>query len=437
MSLAAFTFTGRARPVVELGIGDVHAGGGQARWDVARWDNDTARWAGQEPTWLDITCNVHQLRLEYGRRRTTERFVVGAATVLVDNASGWADPNANDEPGVLTVRPGRSIRVSIDHAVYGRRVLWRGFVDLMTPTYHPTLEDTVELAGIDALGEVNRTKVKPQPAPIGGGDTATQRMHRILNLAVWAMERRDISPSAEPLVADTLGGQIADMLGQTADSAGGSVFGDYEGRVAFRPRDWQTYTPDTPVDATIGNVDPTDICPTQWQRPFARADIATRAIMGRDLETAVVVDDPDGITRYGVEPFERVDLLTQRDSSLQMLAQRVLRIRGAATAPRVRSVSLDAETADNALDLMASVDVYRPSRYRCRLELDRGLVFDEDYFATGVVHTMTPDAWTLELNLDAAAPFAAAGGRWDGAYWDLAVWADVARAVRDLIGAAA
>lgn len=136
----------------------------------------------------------------------------------------------------------------------------------------------------------------------------------------------------------------------------------------------------------------------------------------------VILDDPEGQLLYGIEPFERTDLLTESVSDLEMLARRILRTRSAAHSPRVRSVSLDARTSQAALDLMATVDVYDPSRYRCRLELDRGLVFDEEYFATGVAHEVTPNGWTLELNLDSAVPFEAVGGRWDGAYWDQALW---------------
>jgi hypothetical protein len=138
----------------------------------------------------------------------------------------------------------------------------------------------------------------------------------------------------------------------------------------------------------------------------------------------VILDDPEGQTLYGIEPFERTDLLTETLATLELLAKRILRTRSAENSPRVRSVSLDARTATNVLDLMATVDVYEPSRYRCRLELDRGTVFDEDYFATGVVHEVTPKAWTLELNLDSAAPFEAVGGRWDSSGWDVSLWAD-------------
>jgi hypothetical protein len=425
MALAEFTFTSRARPVIEIAVGDVRTAVGTARWDTARWDNPAATWAGDNPDWLDVTCHGMRFTCEYGRQRTTDRFIPGVATVIVTNATGWADPDTVDEPGVLSMRPGRAIRLGVVHAVYGYRCLFRGFIDAIVPMYDADELDVVQLDCVDALAEVNRAKLKPISSPSYAGESASARTTRILDLAQWSASARDIRPSSELLTASDMGGQVADLLGQVADSAGGSVFGDLEGRVAFRPRDWQTFPPGTPPDGTIGNVAPGDVCPTRWERPFARADITTRAIVGRDPATAVVADDPDGIAKYGIEPFERTDLLTQSDNSVSLLALRALRTRSWSTAPRVRSVSLDAATAAAALDLMSTVDVYRPSRYRCRLTYPppRGPVFDAEYFATGVSHEVTPSSWTLELNLDVAAPYVAVGGRWDQAQWDLALWA--------------
>jgi len=869
MSLAAFTWTTRARPFVEVGIGDSRTPAPAARWDVQRWDAADALWSGVDPSWLDVTCDARSFDCEYGRARTTDRFVPGVASVIVDNSSGWADPGGDPTPGVLNMRPGRSIRMGVDHELHGRQILFRGFVDAMNPTYDPVDADTVELVCIDALGEVNRAKLVPASSPVGAGDTADVRVARLLDLVGWATAKRDLDASSLELVGDELGGQVADLLGQAAESGGGSVFGDYNASVVFRGRDWQTFVPDVPVDATIGNVEPghivpgtpevpgyfigdgtathyvstpdandlvmdgdvrwtcrvrddstetttsrlitakqdrnaarldyrlghtyltgtnvtgyptglaspqivaavgvrsaigttppgadvyigadlvgvnpgsqaltlrgqflrstdgttwtnvgalgaavradtlsyngpdplnvglwwlgriywsqietrnrarlvfpgvvgnylgvpdaanlditgdveivarltfndigatnqgvvskhgaytlylnvatavgaifffadapgtsvfasstshgfvsgqtywvkmtravatglvsfykandsptepttwtaigtqtpagsagktiavsayrvdigqrydgalpftgriargivrngiagtvvldvsennagklvtattfvattgqtvtisttpphaivqpqpdrvvwrfdandypgtgtsyvdprgrtwtlsaagaivpkvpevppvvvpADVCPIGWERPFARADIATRVIIGRDLQTAQVLDDADAQVLYGIEPFERTDLLTANDAEITSLGTRILVTRSAATAPRIRAVSFDARTADNVLDLLSTVDVYRPSRYRCRLRYPRGDVFDKEMFATGVAHHITPGAWTLELNLDVAEPFAAAGGRWDRDRWDRAAW---------------
>jgi hypothetical protein len=461
MTVSAFDFTDRARPIVQIGVGDSRTGYGRV-WDTARWDTD-AEWSGLEPDWLDVSCDTRSSRIGYGRRAVTDRFVVGEASIVVDNTTGWADPNVLDALAELTVRPGRQIRVAVIHETFGLCVLFRGYIDAMIPTYLPDESDAVELVCIDALGEVNRAKLVALEIPVGASEGGADRINRILDAVGWVP--RDVSPSVEPLIATDMGGQVADLLGATADSVGGVVFGDMAGRVAFRGINWMSHRPTDPIDGTIGNgvsepnrvtfaelnylffgdqvvfgVTATDdVCPTAWERPFARADIATRVIVGRD-EPAIRVqlDDDTGIEKYGIEPFERTDLLTQSDLTLTRIGARILTTRGESTAPRIRSVSLDAGTSNGALDLMSTVDVYRPSRYRCRLELPRGTVFDDVYFATGVAHDITRTSWTLQLNLDVAEPFAVPGGRWDGDIWDTAMWADLAPLIaeaRDLIGA--
>jgi Collagen triple helix repeat (20 copies) len=291
VSLAQFTFTDRAVPIVQLGTGDTRTPVGQAVWDVSRWDEPSATWAGTEPTWHDITCETQSYQCAYGRQRSMDRFTVGLAQVIVDNSTGWADPNTVAGTNVLTVRPGRAIRMGVIHAVHGVHWLFRGFVDAVTPTYDPSDPDHVQLDCIDALGEVNRAKfVVTELAP--AGETIDKRINRVLDLTEWSPLKRDVHPTGDTLIESDMSGQAADLLGQAAESGGGVVFGDLEANVAYRGLDWMTFPPGTPPDGTIGNVDPGDVCPTKWERPFARADITTRAIFGRGAPSTGVAGPP-------------------------------------------------------------------------------------------------------------------------------------------------
>ena len=412
MTLARFTFTDRVRPVVEVGIGSSTIALGQARWSVSRWNDAAATWAGSEPTWRDVTCFVQQVNVSLGRTRTTEPFTVGRAEVVADNSTGWADePPFEDDP-ILTLRPGRALRIGVVHETLGLRWLYRGFLDELDPLYDPVRQDVVILRGIDALGEVNRAKLIADPAPTGDGETATARIIRTLDKAKWIADKRVVESSSAPLVATDLGGQVADLLGRSADSVGGAVYGDTNGNVVFRNRDWQTFLAGTPPDAVIGNVDAGDVCPTSWVRPYARADITTRVILDRSLPAGAAdtparqYDDLPAQTLYGIEPYERLDLWTKTDADLDTLGNRLLRTRGAATAPRIRSVSLDARTGDDVVDLLTTADPYKPSRYLCRLEELRGLVFTAEHFVTGIRHEMVAGRWSADLDLDVAAPYA-------------------------------
>ena len=413
-----FTFTQRAAPFCEVGFDDVRVGHTAAKWDHHAWDTPLAKWSGVEPSWRDVSCEVWEASCEYGRASLTDRYVPGQANIIARNLDGWGDPQQSG------LRPGRAIRFGVDHVEHGRVVLFRGFIDAVVPVYDPSHTPTVELQCIDALAEVNRATLLAFPEPYPGqGDLPHERIATILTRARWPESKRDLKQSSVALMADAQGGQVADLLGRIADSSGGAVWGDKEARIGFRSRDWQMFNPVTPVDATLGNVEPTDVCPGTWERPFDRASISTRVVFGRDPETAIVQDDDEGMALYGMESLERLDLLTLSDADIVSLAARTLATRSHTTMPRVRSVSLDARMGPRQLDVMTLADPFTPTHYRCRLvEQDGRLVFDDRYMTTALAHTITADVWQLEMNLDLAAPYAVAGGRWDQAGWDQATW---------------
>jgi hypothetical protein len=74
-----------------------------------------------------------------------------------------------------------------------------------------------------------------------------------LNVAKWPNAARSIDTTGVTMLATVLGDQAADLLAITAESVGGAVYGDENGRVVFRGRDWQLYPPDEPVAWTVGN----------------------------------------------------------------------------------------------------------------------------------------------------------------------------------------
>ena len=432
-------------PWAELGIGDTRSPTGQATWDGARWDDDAARWASTEPTWLDVACHVHGADSDAGRNRVLERFRPGGAEVVLRNLDGWADLNPPPTPpAVLPLRPGRQFRYGVDTPT-GRHILFRGYIDEAVPLYQPYGTDVVQCGCIDALGEAGRAALDAG-ALVGDGETVTARVGRILDARQWAPTYRDLQPSSVRLAATDLGGAVVDQLGRAADSAGGAVFGDLAGRIAFRARDWQTYVPGTPPDFTVGNVEAADICPGSWELSFRRHDVTTVARMGRSADSHVTVTDELGRLLVGFEPFTRSDLTPLDDAMLTTLANRVLEVRNVDTMPRIEAVTLDAATdpGDGRLvELMATARPEIPTRIRCRLRARDGRpVFDVEMFVTAVRHQITDTGrWGCRLALDAAAPFAAAGGRWDQAGWDRSLWSDVpalvadARRLLELIGA--
>ena len=257
-------------------------------------------------------------------------------------------------------------------------------------------------------------------------ETADLRVHRILDEAGWSAELRDVHPTAVRLVDTDLGARAVELLDDAANSSGGVVYGDSEGRVVYRQMDWAQFDPARPVDATIGNVDPDDVCPSGWERSFQMADIATRVIAGRKGSVAQQFDDPDSQAIYGVETYAKTDLSTFNDLDITALGERWLTVLSPELMPRVSAVLLDAGTDPATRDLCAIADPRTPTRLRCRHRRPDGtIVFDTEYFVTSITHAIDPANWTVRLGLDDATPYQMIGDRWNQANWNSAVWAGV------------
>lgn len=360
----------------------------------------------------------------------------------------------------LRLRPGRAIRVGVVHQTLGTRWLYRGFIDAIEPVDDPEDWSTVKLSCIDSLGEGGRAKL-PAAEESGAGEEAHTRFTRTLDTIQWPGTLRSVSTSAiRPLYAAALEGQVVDLLRQTAESEGGWAFGDTDGRIVLQHRDWLYHAVNDPVDAIIGNLsgdffemllesgdfmlledgdellleagNPTGVCPGRWTRTFDRRDITTRVILDRDLPAGVdalepvVADDLQAQILYGIEPFERLDLWTQNTGDLQQIAGRILATRSAnVSMPRVQGVELAGSTGDDAVDLMSSLSIFTPSRYRGLLITERGVVFDDNFFAVGVIHDMSSEEWTADISLDKSFPFSVldpADYIWDTARWDRSLW---------------
>ena len=163
-----------AAPWAQLGLGDSRNPAGQARWDRSRWDAPDALWAGTEPTWLDVSCEVHSAESDTGRpgRGTVP---AGVAEVVLRNVDGWADLTVPAvPPALLPLRPGRQFRYGVDTPT-GRHILFRGYIDEAVPLYQPYGTDVVQCACIDAVGEAGRAALDPLAAPVGDGETVTAR----------------------------------------------------------------------------------------------------------------------------------------------------------------------------------------------------------------------------------------------------------------------
>lgn len=432
MPVSRFSFTERARPVVEVGFGasstTTSAG---ARWDVDEWDESGfAEWAGVEPTWIDASEFCQQVDTQAGRERVTDTVRAGRAVFLFGNDSGWADPNATPGDGEPQLTLGQQIRVGVYHSAFGYCWKFRGFIDDIEPVWDADADAVVAVRAIDALSESGRATVA-KLTPEADGETATDRIATILDEAPWTESKRIIDTVATELIEATLDGKAIDLLRRSAESVGGWVFGDTDGNVVFRGPSWLNGAAVLNPQVTVTNdpaiSEPVTACASSWSRPARRRDITARVVVSTTADDAVpeVYESQTVIDDYGAESIDLRDLWTKDGAARESIAERLLETRTPDSVPRVERLALYGTTSDMAVDAMALLDFAVPTRLRARhLDSSGGVIFDDQCFVTGVAHHITPDEWSVDVALDLSSPFVIETGPalWDVDEWDNAQW---------------
>lgn len=409
------------RPVMQVAVGDADVQVGQAVYDTARYDQyPDATYSGLDAQWTDDTCDVIEAVTFYGRERSADQFDVGTATLRVANPDGLWDYPPTSDATVISLRPGRQIRVGVSVAAAAPVWLFHGWIDATAPGYDPAVGDVVDVSAVCAKGEAGRADLAKLDAPVGDAETVTDRMTRYANAVAFPANRRQFDASGTTLIATSLGGRAGALFDRSARSAGGDVFGDRHGNLVYRPQDWQTRGPGVPPDATIGNRGlPGEVCPNAWEVLFNRSDFTSRVNYGQSGGTVSTLDDLAAQSSYGVETYTMTDLETVDAPTRVLLAQRVLRVRNFKLAPRIAGCTVDA-ARPGVPALLAAADPFAPSMYSCgHVTPDGRAVFARTMYLTGIEHTVDAGSWTARLSLDDAAPWQTnADSRYDTARYD-------------------
>jgi hypothetical protein len=371
---------------------------------------------------MDDSCDAIEATAFYGRERAVAVFDVGTATFRVANPAGLWDYPPTTDATVVSLRPGRPVRVGVTVNGGAPVWLWRGWIDATAASYDPTVGDTVDVSCICAKGEAGRADLAKLDTPAGDGETVTARLNRYCDAAQFPAARRQFDVSGTTLAATSLGGRTAALFDRSARSAGGDVFGNQDGYLVYRSQDWQSRGPGPP-DGYIGNRGvPGEVCPNGWDVWFNRSDFTAQVNYGAQGGTVSTVVDPVNVNRFGAgtpETYTMTDLETQDATVRTLLAQRILRVRNFNLAPRVAGCTLDAARPGVA-DLLAAADPFAPTMYSCgHVARDGRPVFARMLYLTGVEHSITAGAWTARLALDDATPWQTnAASYYDAAHYD-------------------
>jgi len=285
--------------------------------------------------WTDMTQLVQGFTTKSGKslnQPSLKRFRTATAIFTMDNTQGVFVPGSPTIPGFLQLRPGRYVRILARPAGGGAvppsstpipdgttwqdqtgrtweahgdgltlddpgqpsapyEPIWFGRIDSID-NRHREGDLTAQVRCTDAFAELAVDDLEEQ-TPVGAGDTASQRITRLLDYYEWPDDRRDIATGGYTMQATNLAQPALTNLQLTAESTGGDFWQKPDGALAFRDQDWMSET----VDWVFGGITglPVRSVTPSWS-VFNIVNTAAYARAGGTVQTAT---DTTSIVLYG------------------------------------------------------------------------------------------------------------------------------------------
>jgi hypothetical protein len=400
------------------------ATGSYGAWDAGVWD--TATW-GPDIVWSDISGYVRQIATHRRFSREVGVWEAGTATLVLDNRDGRFSPDNLAGPyvtaGVTAIRPWRPVRIvatynAISYYVYSGYALdwlesWTlaatGQGDAIVTV--PCTDEFGVLAGFDSLAV----------SPVGAGETAGRRIHRVLDNAGHTGPRA-IDTGSNTMQATTLSQNTVAELKLVTDSEGGGLFVDVDGTITFeRQYALIENARSNTVQATFGDAGGSELPYSDIQLSYAGDLIRSIVSFARVGGTAQTVVDATARALYKDRKETRTDLVCETDAQALALAVFFLarykdperRIQRITVLPRANASLLLPQVLGRRVRDLVRV-IRRPPG---------GHTVTRDCHVAGVHHTITPDWWSTDFDLwSATVTQTYASSRWDVATWDGAAW---------------
>lgn len=430
---------------------DVNANGIGVRLTAMRNGSDiNPNWGGQftgvsitsiDPSggppieWRDITCDVKSVNIRHGRERYTSRYEVGTFSLVLANDKGlYAYREIHD----FGLRPGRQIRLS---AVYQ---------GITYPMAYGVLDSIVDGYSLDgrAIATMTAFDVTTVTSNINSPnlnlfalDTHGARINVLLDAVGYTPRQVDAGVFRTTDVQAS-GRTIRDEMGVTADSEGGSVFGDREGRIVFKDRTWLATDPKlsnvtaniTAIHAHANELPPVDdipdlpdapvLCPFSLVPDWSLARVVNFVSLANAGGTAQTFVDVPSQKAHGVHTYQRMDFVNRESSVLATRANDIMagnadpKLRVNNTALRPMANDMDAWPWLLSVFLNWAVRVW----YIHPLN-DWG--FAVVTHVQSIEHRITTSDWESTFTLDqpmAFTTFEFSERGWDVAEWDTDEW---------------
>lgn len=271
-------------------------------------------------TWRDITCDSQSFTVRHGRERFTQRYDVGSLSLVVLNADG---EYTYRQPHPFGLRPGRFIRIKAAYQSVEYPIFY-GVLDSLTDGYGLDGRVICTMVAYDVQSTLS-TSTTPSIFDFNYQAKSGARVTALLDVIGYLPRAIDVGQWQTQAIVSN-GRTIRDEMGVTADSEGGSVYAERDGRIIYKDRSWVTTDPNLKnVTANLfarpdmGDdettlVDPIPelpnapiICVNQLQPAWALDRIINFVELANAGGTAQTFEDEASQLSYGIHTYQRLD----------------------------------------------------------------------------------------------------------------------------------
>lgn len=378
------------------------------------------QWTDDPDEWHDVSCDVQAVEMFEGRSRFTDRPELAQTTVQLRNDDGRYSYGVAG--GLLDV--GRAVQITATERETGITMPFAfGFIEQAPEAYDRRGHNVVNVAIRDTTSLLSAAGEPAPSTPATGtvGETFGARLEHLSQYVRWHDTETD-DPALAPiqLQAWQRNRNLRDEAGIAADSIGGYFYAERDGRWYYVPPAY--LSTDTFVNATFvaddlevargwpaipnaltpdgdNTFDP-PIIPVQTALPdWSLARVVNEVKLARAGGTTNTYRDETSIGRYGVQSYQRLDLITVDDADFDDRAALILdalsdaRLRMDAITYRADLVGRWWRTATLTLGIGKTVRVnYRNPQSGWWMSLITRV--------QSIRHRIDVDSWTVQLSLD-------------------------------------
>lgn len=408
-------------PAVTVEFGFSTVSSQSSVWSTGTWN--TAKWSGRDVVWTDVSNYLRSVSTDRGKNRDTDAFPAGTCQIVLSNADARFTPANLSGPyvadGKTKIVPKVPVRVRAtwDGTTYG---IFFGRVNSWQDDYPGQGKDCITTVTCqDVLADLAAIDVAELLAAVGTGEQAGQRISRILNSAGWAWDLDIEAGGFSTMQGTVLGANALQLVQLTAESDGGQVFADGDGRLAYQDpyhpagdRTSRASTAQITFGSGVGEVRFSDP-----QLTYDDTLIFTQSSVTREGGTTKTSSNADSTALYGLRTITRTGLVCETDTQSLLLSQYDLfrfrdpeyRVAALVTKPAASPSAWWPLVLDSRFGDYCVVKVPTPS----------GSTVTRDVFVSGLSHQIVADGeWVVRFGFASATPFAGVWAGWDAGLWD-------------------